>query len=196
MRQLIVIEFVTLDGVMQGLGSPDEDRDGGFAHGGWGAPYGDEVLQAAALEGMQTTSAYLFGRRTYEKMVAFWPQQPDANPMAAHLNATPKYVATRTLDDAQLTWANARVLDGDLAPAVRQVKAEGDGSIAVLGSWRAGPAAHRPRPRRRLPPLPAPAAARQRQAPLRPARPTPAACVCSAWSRPRTGVVMLSYDRR
>lgn len=134
MRQLIVIEFVTLDGVMQGLGSPDEDRDNGFAHGGWGAPYGDEVSQAAALEGMQTTSAYLFGRRTYEKMLAFWPQQPDANPMAAHLNATPKYIATRTLDDAQLTWANARVLQGDLAAAVRGLKAEGDGSIAVLGS--------------------------------------------------------------
>jgi dihydrofolate reductase len=134
MRKLILIEFVTLDGVMQGLGSPDEDRDGGFAHGGWGAPYGDEVLQAAALEGMQTTKAYLFGRRTYEKMVAFWPEQPDANPMAAHLNATPKYVATRTLDDAQLSWANARVLEGDLEPALRKVKAEGDGMIAVLGS--------------------------------------------------------------
>ncbi len=134
MRQLIVIEFVTLDGVMQGLGSPDEDRDGGFAHGGWGAPYGDEVLQAAALEGMQTTSAYLFGRRTFEKMRAFWPQQPDANPMAAHLNATPKYVATRTLDDGQLGWANARVLEGDLAAGLGRAKAEGDGSIAVLGS--------------------------------------------------------------
>ncbi len=134
MRQLIVIEFVTLDGVMQGLGSPDEDRDGGFAHGGWGAPYGDEVLQAAALEGLRTTSAYLFGRRTYEKMLAFWPQQPDANPMAAHLNATPKYVATRTLVDAELTWANARVIEGDLAPALRRVKAEGDGTLAVLGS--------------------------------------------------------------
>lgn len=64
MRQLIVIEFVTLDGVMQGLGSPDEDRDGGFAHGGWGAPYGDDIQQAAALEGMESTTAYLFGRRT------------------------------------------------------------------------------------------------------------------------------------
>ena len=134
MRQLIVIEFVTLDGVMQGLGSPDEDRDGGFAHGGWGAPYGDEVLQAAALEGMQTTSAYLFGRRTFEKMRAFWPGQPEANPMATHLNATPKYVATRTLDDGQLAWANTRVLEGDLAAALAAVKAEGDGSIAVLGS--------------------------------------------------------------
>jgi dihydrofolate reductase len=134
MRQLSVIEFVTLDGVMQGLGSPDEDRDGGFEHGGWAAPYGDQIQQAAALEGMQTTTAYLFGRRTYEKMLDFWPQQPDANPMAAHLNATPKYVATRTLEDAQLTWANAKVLPGDLAAGVRALKAEGDGSIAVLGS--------------------------------------------------------------
>jgi len=134
MRQLIVIEFMTLDGVMQGLGSPDEDRDGGFAHGGWGAPYGDEVLQTAALEGMQTTSAYLFGRRTFEKMRAFWPEQPDANPMAAHLNATPKYVATRTVENGQLAWANARVLEGDLAAALPRLKAQGDGSIAVLGS--------------------------------------------------------------
>jgi dihydrofolate reductase len=134
MRQLTVIEFVTLDGVMQGLGSADEDRDGGFAHGGWGAPYGDEVQRVAALEGMQTTGSYLFGRRTYEKMAAFWPEQPEANPMAAHLNATPKYVVTRTLDDAQLTWANARVLVGDMAPALRGMKAEGDGTIAVLGS--------------------------------------------------------------
>jgi dihydrofolate reductase len=102
MRQLIVIEFVTLDGVMQGLGSPDEDRDGGFAYGGWGAPYGDDILQEAARQGMESTTAYLFGRRTYEKMLAFWPQQPNTNPMAAHLNTTPKYIATRTLDDAQL----------------------------------------------------------------------------------------------
>jgi dihydrofolate reductase len=134
MRQLIVIEFVTLDGVMQGLGSPDEDREGGFAYGGWGAPYGDDVQRDAALEGMQTTSAYLFGRRTYEKMLAFWPEQPDTNPMAAHLRSTPKYVATRTLDDAQLTWTNSEVLQGDLVPALRRLQAEGDGTIAVLGS--------------------------------------------------------------
>jgi dihydrofolate reductase len=134
MRQLVVIEFLTLDGVMQGLGSPDEDRDGGFEHGGWGAPYGDDVLQSAALEGLQATSAYLFGRRTYEKMLGFWPQQPDANLMAAHLNATPKYIASRTLDTPQLTWSNAEVLQGDLVGAVRGVKSEGDGTLAVLGS--------------------------------------------------------------
>ncbi|GAA1639417.1 dihydrofolate reductase family protein [Catellatospora bangladeshensis] len=132
MRKLIVIEFVTLDGVMQGLGSPDEDRDGGFEHGGWSAPYFDDVQATSAAEGLKATTAYLFGRRTYEKMAAFWPHQPDENPMAAHLNATPKHVATRTL--TELSWPGAQVLDGDLAPAVRRLKAEGEGVLAVLGS--------------------------------------------------------------
>src|SRR3954449_5609283 len=94
MRSLGVVEFVTLDGVMQGLGGPDEDRDGGFEHGGWGAPYGDEVLFKAAGEGMPHTTAYLFGRRTYEKMAAHWPFEPDTDPIAKNLNATPKYVVS------------------------------------------------------------------------------------------------------
>jgi dihydrofolate reductase len=132
MRKLIVIEFVTLDGVMQGLGSPDEDRDGGFEHGGWAAPFSDEVQGAAAVEGLKSTTAYLFGRKTYEKMIGFWPSQPDENPMAAHLNATPKYIATRTL--TSLTWSNSQVLEGDLGPAVRDLKSQGDGNLAVLGS--------------------------------------------------------------
>jgi dihydrofolate reductase len=131
-RRLAVIEFLTLDGVMQGFGSPDEDREGGFDHGGWGTPYGDEVLARKAGEGMGATTAYLFGRKTYEKMAAFWPQQPDTDPMAAHLNATPKYVVTRTL--ATLRWAGSHVLDGDIAEAVQGLKTEGDGTIAVLGS--------------------------------------------------------------
>lgn len=132
MRKLMVIEFVTLDGVMQGLGSPDEDRDGGFEHGGWSAPYFDEVQAAAAVEGLKSTTAYLFGRKTYEKMIGYWPNQPDENPMAAHLNATPKYIATRTL--TRLTWSNAQVLDGELAAAVRNLKSQGEGNVAVLGS--------------------------------------------------------------
>lgn len=132
MRRLVVIEFVTLDGVMQGLGSPDEDREGGFEHGGWSAPYADDAQGSAAVEGLASTSAYLFGRKTYEKMIGFWPHQPDDNPMAAHLNATPKYVATRTLTG--LSWSNAHVLDGDLVPAVRRLKSRGEGNIAVLGS--------------------------------------------------------------
>jgi dihydrofolate reductase len=132
MRTLSVIEFVTLDGVMQGLGSPDEDRDGGFAHGGWAEPYFDEAQGKAAVQGLAATTGYLFGRRTYEKMAAFWPHQPDANPMAAHLNATAKHVATRTL--SHVTWAGTRILDGDLVPAVRTLKEDGDGVLAVLGS--------------------------------------------------------------
>ena len=130
MRKLTVIEFLTLDGVMQGLGSPDEDRDGGFEHGGWGGPYFDERQAAAAVEGLASTTAYLFGRRTYQKMIGFWPAQPDANPMAAHLNATPKYVATRS--PRELTWAGTSVLDGP--DAIRKLKADGDGTVAVLGS--------------------------------------------------------------
>ena len=133
MRTLAVIEFLTVDGVMQGLGSPDEDRDGGFEHGGWGAPYAQAIQESvSAGGGLAQTTAYLFGRRTYEKMAAFWPSQPDSNPMAAHLNATRKFVATRTL--RALDWPNAQVLDGDLDTAVAKLKADGDGDIAVLGS--------------------------------------------------------------
>ncbi|HEY2489762.1 MAG TPA: dihydrofolate reductase family protein [Streptosporangiaceae bacterium] len=132
MRKLAVIEFLTLDGVMQSLGSPDEDREGGFEYGGWSAPYGDEVLGQAAGKGLAATTAYLFGRKTYEKMAAHWPFEPDSNPIAAHLNATPKYVATRTL--TRLEWAGSNVLNGDLATTVNDLKQQADGTIAVLGS--------------------------------------------------------------
>jgi len=132
MRKLAVIEFVTLDGVMQSLGSPDEDREGGFEYGGWSAPYGDEVLGRAAGEGLAATTAYLLGRKTYEKMAAHWPNEPDTNPIAAHLNATAKYVATRTL--ASVEWAGSHVLRDDVAASVNDLKQRGEGTIAVLGS--------------------------------------------------------------
>ena len=134
MRTLSLIEFLTLDGVMQGFGSPGEDRDGGFEHGGWGAAYADRVQADGAAEAAPGASAYLFGRRTYEKMNAFWPHRSDDDPIAASLNNTPKYVATRTLRPADVTWEHARILDGDLVPAVRRLKEEGDGGIAALGS--------------------------------------------------------------
>lgn len=134
MRRLSVIEFLTLDGVMQGFGSPDEDRDGGFEHGGWGAPYFDEDQAKAAGERLHLTTAYLFGRRTYEKMAGYWPGQPDSNPMAAHLNATPKHVATRTLTDESLSWTGATTLGEDLEASVHALKSSGEGTIAVLGS--------------------------------------------------------------
>jgi dihydrofolate reductase len=132
MRKLAVIEFVTLDGVMQGLGAPDEDTDGGFEYGGWGRPYGDDVLARKASEGLRETTGYVFGRRTYEKMAAFWPNQPDDNPMAAHLNATPKYVVTQTL--TSLDWPGSEVVGGDVKESVDALKREGDGTIVVLGS--------------------------------------------------------------
>jgi dihydrofolate reductase len=134
MRKLSVVEFVTLDGVMQSLGGPDEDREGGFDHGGWSAPYGDEVSAREAGQGMGQTSAYLFGRKTYEHMAAHWPHEPADNPMAASLNAAPKYVATRTLRQQDLEWANCHVINGDLVEAVQGLKAQGDGFITVLGS--------------------------------------------------------------
>ena len=132
MRSLVVIEFVTLDGVTQSLGSPDEDREGGFEYGGWAAPYGDEVLGKKAGEGLTATTAYLLGRKTYETMAAYWPHEPDDNPIAAHLNSTPKYVVTKTL--ASLDWDGSHALDGDLIDSVNALKKQGDGTIAVLGS--------------------------------------------------------------
>ena len=132
MRKLSIIEFATLDGVTQGLGSPEEDTEGGFEHGGWSAPYGDEVFAKSAGQGVSETTAYLFGRKTYEKMAAHWPHQPDSNPVAASLNSAPKYVVSNTLTGAD--WAGSQVLSGDAAASVRRLKENGEGTIAVLGS--------------------------------------------------------------
>jgi dihydrofolate reductase len=132
MRKLAVIEFLSVDGVMQAPGHPDEDREGGFEHGGWQQPYSDEVLGAAAAQGMAATDTYLFGRKTYEKMAAYWPTAPTDDPMAAHLNAAPKYVASRTLKT--LDWQNSTVIDGDVVTAVTELKQKPGGTIAVLGS--------------------------------------------------------------
>jgi dihydrofolate reductase len=129
MRTVNAVEFLTVDGVMQGLGSPDEDTEGGFTHGGWGARFSEGIDPS---DDLGETTAYLFGRKTYEKMAAFWPGQAETNPIAAHLNATPKFVVTRTL--TSLDWAGAHVLGGDLETSVRELKAEGDGGITILGS--------------------------------------------------------------
>lgn len=132
MRRVIAIEFLSVDGVMQGLGSPDEDREGGFEHGGWGAPYAEAIHASRAAGGLGGTTAYLFGRKTYEKMAAYWPTVSDEDPMAAHLNATEKHVVTGTLTEFE--WANTRPMTGDLVEGVQALKREGDGDIAVLGS--------------------------------------------------------------
>ena len=132
MRMLRVIEFLSLDGVMQAPGAPDEDTEGGFQHGGWQRPYFDEVLGATAAEGMAETDAYLFGRKTYEKMAAYWPTAPEDDPYGRHMNSTPKYVASRTLRDVE--WQNSTLIEGDVAEEVARMKEEPGKNIAVLGS--------------------------------------------------------------
>jgi dihydrofolate reductase len=131
-RKLRVIEFLSLDGVMQAPGSADEDTEGGFRHGGWHPPYFDDVLASAAAEGMAATDTYLFGRKTYEHMASFWPTAPADDPFAKHLNATAKYVASTTLESAD--WDNTTVIKGDVAEEVANLKRREGGNIAVLGS--------------------------------------------------------------
>jgi dihydrofolate reductase len=132
MSRLVVIDHLTLDGVMQAPGRPDEDRRGGFEHGGWARPYGDEVMGRVMGEGMAKGGALLLGRRTYEDFAAFWPKQRD-NPFTPVLNERRKYVASRTLQEP-LPWVNSTLLEGDAADAVARLKEEQDDDLAVLGS--------------------------------------------------------------
>jgi dihydrofolate reductase len=131
--RLIVNEFLSLDGVMQAPGAPDEDRSGGFEHGGWQMRYFDDDFAKVAFEGMAETDGYLFGRRTYEIMAAYWPNQPDDAPFAASLNGLPKYVASTTLSEP-LEWQNSSLLQGDVAKAVAELKAQTGKNLVVLGS--------------------------------------------------------------
>ena len=133
MRRVIINEQLTLDGVMQGPGAPDEDTSGGFEHGGWAMPYFDEVLGEAAGEGMGSAGGLLLGRKTYEIFAAYWPKQGDDVPFASFLNRVPKYIASRTLREP-LEWNNSHLLKGDVADAVRRLKEEDGGDLVVLGS--------------------------------------------------------------
>jgi dihydrofolate reductase len=133
MGRITTFTFVTLDGVMQAPARPDEDTRGGFGHGGWGAPYGDEVIGAVAAEGMARDGAMLFGRRTYEDFFDVWPNAPQPNPFTEVLNRRRKYVASRTLSEP-LPWENSVLLDGDAWDAVAALKRDSEQDIVVLGS--------------------------------------------------------------
>jgi len=133
MRRVIINEQLTLDGVMQGPGAPDEDRSGGFDHGGWAMPYFDEVMGEAAGAGMGAAGGLLLGRKTYEIFAGYWPKQGDEVPFASFLNSVPKYVASTTLREP-LEWNNSHLLKGDVAEAVRRLKEEDGGDLVVLGS--------------------------------------------------------------
>jgi dihydrofolate reductase len=133
MSKIVVFTSLTLDGVMQAPGRPDEDLRGGFQHGGWATPYADPVLGSLAAEGMANTAAILFGRRTYQDFYAVWPNQPEPNPFTAVLNNTQKYVASTTLAEP-LAWSNSTLLKGDVPQAVAGLKAQPGKDIVVLGS--------------------------------------------------------------
>jgi dihydrofolate reductase len=132
MRKVVVFTSLTLDGVMQAPGRPDEDRRGGFEHGGWAQPYNDPVMGKMAGKGMANTGAILLGSRTYQDFYAYWPNQTD-NPFTEVLNSTQKYVASTTLTEP-LAWRNSTLLEGDAADAVARLKQQPGKDLVVLGS--------------------------------------------------------------
>ncbi len=135
MARLISQTFVTLDGVTQAPGGRDEDPRDGFTQGGWVPQFVDDDFLQNADATYRRASAFILGRRTYEQFAYWWPQRPtEGDPVSLSLNTLPKYVASRTLTQAGLTWTNSRLLEGDVAGAVRRVKREVEGEILVAGS--------------------------------------------------------------
>jgi len=134
MRRVIVNEFMSLDGVAQAPGAPDEDRSGGFKHGGWHLRYFDDLSQQRVLESIVEAGGFLLGRRTYEIFASYWPNASEEEQVIAEpLNTKAKYVASTTLTDP-LEWQNSTLLRGDVLEAVAALK-RGDGAdLHVIGS--------------------------------------------------------------
>jgi dihydrofolate reductase len=133
MRKLVVSEFLTLDGVMQSPGYPDEDPSGGFEHGGWQMPLMDEVAGAEIMTGMAATDALLLGRVTYEIFAGYWPTAPADDPIADTINAFTKYVVSTTLREP-LDWKDSHVIAGDVPEEVGRLKQGSGRDIQVIGS--------------------------------------------------------------
>ena len=132
MRAISVTMNLTLDGVVQGPGRADEDTRDGFAHGGWGNRYQDEVMDKEMARGMAEPGAMLLGRRTWEDFLGYWPKQTD-NPFTDHLNSVTKYVASTTLHDIE-AWQNSVLLPGDATRSVAALKAEPGPNLSIVGS--------------------------------------------------------------
>lgn len=132
MSELVITEFMTLDGVAQAPGGPEEDPEGGFAYGGWQAPLIDDEAGRLVFDQARTMGALLLGRRTYDIFAGYWPKAPAEMDFTRLLNSVPKYVATRTLEEP-LGWEGASVLEEDLAGGVARLK-ERHGQVHVIGS--------------------------------------------------------------
>jgi dihydrofolate reductase len=130
MRDLVVLTFITLDGVMQAPGGPEEDPADGFEHGGWMVGYWDDALGSAMAESMTPPFEIVLGRRTYEVMAAHWPHSDD--PGADLMNEATKHIASRTLE--VLEWQNSKLIEGDVADGIRALKAQDGPELQVHGS--------------------------------------------------------------
>ncbi|MEU1203739.1 dihydrofolate reductase family protein [Nocardia sp. NPDC005825] len=133
MRKVNATLSITLDGVVQGLGRPDEDTRGGFTHGGWGGKYNDEVMAAEMGKGMAEPTDMLFGRRTWTDFIGAWATRTDDNPFTTHMNAATKYVCSRTLENAD-AWQNSILLPGDAAESVAKLMTEEGRDLTIIGS--------------------------------------------------------------
>jgi dihydrofolate reductase len=133
MPKIVVSEFLTLDGVMQGPGDPNEDRSGGFEHGGWQLAYFDDVFGKVMMEAFAATGALLLGRRTYEGFAAHWPKQPADDPLAGTMNGLTKYVVSTSLTEP-LAWENSTLIKGDVPAEVATLKKQPGKEIQVIGS--------------------------------------------------------------
>ena len=136
MRKVIVQEWMTVDGVVQAPGAPDEDTTGGFEHGGWSLPYFEDTSMRWVVENLTAAGGFLLGRRTYQGFAGHWPNAPkEEQVLAEPLNTKPKYVATTTLTEP-LEWQNSKVLQGDVAGAVAALKREDGGDLLAIGSTK------------------------------------------------------------
>jgi len=133
MPKIVVNAFLTLDGVMQAPSAPDEDREGGFAHGGWQVPYFDDVGGRLVTEGIADADGFLLGRKTYDIFANYWPKVTNPkNPIATALNSRPKYVVSRSLD--RVTWNNSSLIKGDVVAELRRLRQQPGRTVHTRGS--------------------------------------------------------------
>lgn len=141
MRELAILSFITLDGVIQSPTSPEEDSSNGFTGGGWGAPYWEQAMPRVYAECMSEPYDLLLGRKTYDIFAAHWPDQPESDPVAARLNQARKYVVSNS--PRPLTWINSTRINGNTVEDIRRLKRQDGPLLQVHGSWRLIQTLHR-----------------------------------------------------